>query len=33
MDELPLKDSVSQYAITWTFDKPAREAAPCARAV
>ncbi|MGD1001885.1 MAG: hypothetical protein ABSA67_14415 [Candidatus Brocadiia bacterium] len=24
LDELPLKDSVSQYGMTWTFDKPAR---------
>jgi hypothetical protein len=23
-DDLPLKDSVSQYGMTWTFDKPAR---------
>ena len=24
LDDLPLKESVSQYGITWTFDKPAR---------
>jgi hypothetical protein len=24
LEELPLKESVSQYGITWTFDKPAR---------
>ncbi len=24
LDDLPLKESVSQYAITWTFDKPSR---------
>ena len=24
LDELPLKTSVSQYGMTWTFDKPAR---------
>ncbi len=24
LDELPLKDSVSQYGMTWTFEKPAR---------
>jgi len=24
VEELPLKESVSQYGITWTFDKPAR---------
>ncbi len=24
LDELPLRESVSQYGITWTFDKPAR---------
>ena len=24
LDDLPLKDSVSQYGMTWTFDKPAR---------
>ena len=24
LDELPLKDSISQYGMTWTFDKPAR---------
>lgn len=24
LDELPLKDSLSQYGITWTFGKPAR---------
>ena len=24
VDDLPLKQSVSQYGITWTFDKPAR---------
>jgi hypothetical protein len=24
LEDLPLKDSVSQYGITWTFDKPAR---------
>jgi hypothetical protein len=24
LDDLPLKDSVSQYGITWTFEKPAR---------
>src|ERR1019366_9945481 len=24
LDALPLKDSVSQYGITWTFEKPAR---------
>ncbi len=24
IEELPLKDSVSQYGITWTFEKPAR---------
>ena len=23
-DDLPLKDSVSQYGMTWTFEKPAR---------
>jgi len=23
VEDLPLKDSVSQYGITWTFDKPA----------
>src|SRR5437763_284412 len=24
LEDLPLKPSVSQYGITWTFDKPAR---------
>jgi hypothetical protein len=24
LEDLPLKESVSQYGITWTFDKPAR---------
>jgi hypothetical protein len=24
LEDLPLKDSVTQYGITWTFDKPAR---------
>src|ERR1035437_8629831 len=24
LDDLPLKESVSQYGITWTFEKPAR---------
>ena len=24
LDELPLKASLSQYGMTWTFDKPAR---------
>src|ERR1035437_7195370 len=24
LEELPLKDSVSQWGITWTFEKPAR---------
>src|ERR1035437_1940004 len=24
LDALPLKESVSQYGITWTFEKPAR---------
>ncbi|MGD0045023.1 MAG: hypothetical protein ABSE84_32260, partial [Isosphaeraceae bacterium] len=24
LDQLPLKDNLSQYGMTWTFDKPAR---------
>src|SRR5258708_1896902 len=24
LEDLPLKESVSQYGITWTFDQPAR---------